>query len=200
MPLPSIQRLIDEFSKMPTIGLRTAERLAYYIARLPETESVALLKTIQDVQQHITYCRSCFNIAKDKLCTICSDQTRDHSVVCVVEQQLDIEAIENTNSYKGLYHVLLGALSPLDGITPSKLKIGELLNKIKHQHHNISEVILATNPDANGEATALYLTKALSQVDGLRVSRIGFGMAMGSKLNFVDKSTLFRALENRTRL
>lgn len=187
-------RLIEEFAKMPGVGSRTAERFAFYVLGAQPEAMAALSKLLLKVNEHIHYCRDCFNLSENELCHICSDPTRDHSILCVVQDPKDIVAIEKAGDYKGIYHVLLGVLSPLEGIGPKDLKIKEFLTRIKAG--NIKEVIIGTSSDTEGDVTSLYLLKQLKTYR-VRVTRIAHGVPVGSALEFVDKATLSRAFKQR---
>lgn len=195
MPYPeSMVRLIEQFAKMPGVGSRTAERFAFYVlGALPE-EVLILSKLLLKVNEHIHYCSDCFNLSENELCHICSDPTRDHRVLCIVQDPKDIVAIEKAGDYKGIYHVLLGALSPLEGIGPKDLKIKEVLTRIKAGP--IREVIIGTSSDTEGDATSLYLLKQLKPLR-VKLTRIAHGVPVGSALEFVDKATLSRAFKQR---
>lgn len=204
MPYPeSMVRLIEEFAKMPGVGSRTAERFAFYILGAQPDAVAALSKLLLKVNEHIHYCRQCFNLSENDLCHICQDPTRDHRVLCIVQDPKDIVAIEKAGDYKGIYHVLLGALSPLEGIGPKDLKIKECLTRVKAG--NIKEVIIGTSSDTEGDATSLYLLKQLSAYGArlpagqgkTKVTRIAHGVPVGSALEFVDKATLSRAFKQR---
>ena len=195
MPYPeSMVNLIEAFAKMPGVGRRTAERFAFYILSAPKEEIDSLSKLLSKVNENIRYCRDCFNLSEGDICHICSDPTRDHSVLCVVENPKDVIAIEKSGNYSGVYHVLLGALSPLEGIGPKDLKIKELIERLKK--NAVKEVILGTSSDTEGDATSLYLTKHLKDPK-LKVTRIAHGVPVGSALEFVDKATLYRAFKQR---
>lgn len=195
MPYPeSMVHLIEEFARMPGVGSRTAERFAFYILSAPRERVEALSKLLTKVNADIRTCGDCFNLSEGDLCHICSDPARDHSVLCVVQDPKDIIAIEKAGDYNGIYHVLLGALSPLEGIGPKDLKIKELLNRLKKQ--GIREIIIATSSDTEGDATSLYLFKQLKSLK-IKVTRIAHGVPVGSALEFVDKATLTRAFRQR---
>lgn len=189
-----VSRLIEELGKLPGIGPKSAARLAYYLLRMPEAEARALAEAIIAVKDKTVLCSSCQNITDSDPCTICTSEERDHSIICVVEEPLDILALERTGRYKGLYHVLHGVLSPMDGIGPEDLKIKELLERIKTG--SVKEVILATNPNLEGEATAMYVQKLLSPL-GLRLTRLARGLPVGGDLEYADEVTLTHALEGR---
>jgi recombination protein RecR len=192
-PAP-LARLIDELSKMPTVGPKTAQRLAFHILRLPPEEAQALADAILDVKVKIHYCSICFNITDVDPCATCSDPARNTGVLCVVEDPRDVLALERTREFRGRYHVLHGAISPLDGIGPDDLKIPELLTRVKTA--GVTEVIVATNPRVEGEATAIYLARVLKPL-GVRVTRIAHGVPVGGDLEYADEVTLARALEGR---
>jgi len=187
-------KLVEELNKMPGIGPKSAQRLALYILRLPEEEAERIREAIKVVKEKMTYCSVCFNITDNNLCSVCEDERRDHSLVCVVEEARDILALEKSGEYRGTYHVLQGALNPLEGINPEDLRIKELLMRIKKEE--IKEIILATNPNLEGEATAMYLAK-LIKPSGVKVSRIAHGLPVGSSLDYADEVTLIKAMEGR---
>lgn len=192
-PAP-LARLIDELSKMPTVGPKTAQRLAFHILRLPPEEAQALAEAILDVKARMRHCSTCFTITDVDPCATCTDPRRDAAVLCVVEDPRDVIALERTREFRGRYHVLHGAISPLDGIGPDDLKIPELLARV--QAGGVREVIVATNPRVEGEATAIYLARVLKPL-GVRVTRIAHGLPVGSDLEYADELTLARALEGR---
>ncbi len=189
-----IARLIEEFAKMPGIGKRTAERLAYHILRLPREEVQSFSDALMAAKEQITFCPVCQSLTDCTPCEICSDARRDHSVICVVENPKDILAMEKTREFKGVYHVLHGVISPMDGIGPEDLKMKELLARIAGGE--VSEVIMATNPTIEGEATAMYIAKLLHPL-GVKVTRIAHGIPVGGDLEYADEVTLTRALEGR---
>jgi recombination protein RecR len=194
-----VARLIESFSRLPGIGPKRAQRLTYHLLRAPETEARTLAAALVDVRDKVVFCDRCFNISDEPLCPICRDPARDGSRLCVVEEPLDVLALERTSEFKGLYHVLHGAISPIDGIGPDRLKIRELLGRADEAHRNgepFSEVILATNPTLEGEATAMYLAERLENVVGV-VSRIARGLPVGGDLEYADEVTLIRALQGR---
>ncbi len=193
----SMEDLINELVKMPGIGPRTAERLAFYVLKIPKEQARLLSDAIVSLKDNVTFCKTCFNLSEDETCRVCSDFTRDTSLICVVEEPKDIIAIEKTHGYKGLYHVLLGALSPLDGIGPDDLKIKELISRIRSA--SVKEIIIATSSNTEGEATALYLTKLIKPL-GVKLTRIAYGIPVGSNLDYTDQATLAKALEGRTEL
>ncbi|HWE63784.1 MAG TPA: recombination mediator RecR [Chloroflexota bacterium] len=189
-----IAQLIEELGKLPGVGPKTAQRLAYFILRQPAEEARRLAGAILQVKDRIVFCGTCYNITDTDPCAICANPNRDRTRICVVEQPLDIVALERTHSYYGLYHVLHGALSPMDGIGPGELKIDHLLRRV--QEAGIQEVILATNPNMQGDATATYLMRALESPQ-LKVTRPARGLPMGGDLEFADELTLRQALEGR---
>jgi len=189
-----VSRLIEELGKLPGIGPKSAARLAYYLLRIPEAEARALAEAIIAVKDKTVLCSSCQNITDSDPCAICTSDERDHSIICVVKEPLDILALERTGRYKGLYHVLHGVLSPMDGIGPEDLKIKELLERIKTG--SVKEVILATNPNLEGEATAMYIQKLLSPLE-LRITRLARGLPVGGDLEYADEVTLTHALDGR---
>ena len=190
----AMEKLIQELSNLPGIGQKTAERLAFYILSSPKERSKALAQAILDLMHFIGSCKACFNLSEGELCEICKDTRRDRSVICVVENPKDIAAIEKSKGYNGLYHVLLGALSPLDGIGPDDLKIRELAARVKKD--KVKEVVIATGSDTEGESTAIYLAKVLKPL-GVRLTRIACGIPAGSALEYADQTTLSKALEGR---
>jgi len=193
---PLLEKLIKEFARMPGIGYKTARRLAFYVLRLPEDKANEFAKTIIEVKNKIIECSICGNITETDPCPICNDPLRDHTVICVVEQPSDVFALEKTNEYKGVFHILGGSLSPLDGVGPDDLRIKSLLKRVPS---GVSEVILATNPKTEGEATAIYITELLKPLK-VKVSRIARGLPIGGDLEFADIVTLSRALQDRTTL
>ena len=193
----SIQRLIIEFSKLPGVGKRSAERFVFHLLKLSNEEVKSLAESITSLKSGILTCEICGNIDNQTPCFICSDEKRDRQTVCIVEDVRDLYAMEKTGQYKGLYHVLGGAISPIDGIGPEKLRIKELIERIKSS--DIKEVIVATGSNVAGDATSLYLNKVLKQF-GVSISRIAFGLPVGTELQSVDENTLARALEGRRRL
>jgi recombination protein RecR len=189
-----VSRLIEELGKLPGIGPKSAARLTYYLLRIPEAEARALAEAIIAVKEKTVLCSSCQNITDSNPCAVCASKERDHSIICVVKEPLDIMALERTGRYRGLYHVLHGVLSPMDGIGPDDLKIKELLQRLKAG--SVSEVILATNPNLEGEATAMYLQRLLSPF-GVRLTRLARGLPVGGDLEYADEVTLTHALEGR---
>lgn len=189
-----LDELIQELSKLPGIGRKSAQRIAFYLLKIPKEEVIRLASTIESAKSKLRFCSTCFNLTEVDPCAVCADTERDRATVCVVEEPSDVLALDRIKEYKGLYHVLQGAISPLDGIGPEKLKVRELVDRLKPG--DIKEVILATNPDAEGEATAIYLAKLLSPL-GVKVTRIARGLPVGSDLDYADEVTLSRALEGR---
>jgi recombination protein RecR len=189
-----MEKLVHEFNKLPGIGPKTAQRLAFYILKISATDARILASAIIEVKDRIKNCPICYNITEDSPCCICQNKTRDHGLICVIEQPSDIIAMEKTRVYKGDYHVLQGAISPLDGIRPDDLRIKELLIRI--QQEKIREIIIATDSDVEGEATALYLERLLKTIVP-RVSRIAHGIPIGSNIEYTDEVTLSKALESR---
>jgi recombination protein RecR len=191
---PAVEDLIDKLAKLPGIGKKTAARLAFHILRSSHEDAQALVRSILRAKERIGLCRICFNIAEGEMCTICRNPQRDCSLLCVVEEPNDLMAIEATGVFKGLYHVLHGAIAPLDGIGPQELKIAELLERLKQSE--VAEVILATNPTIEGDATALYLAKVVKPL-GKTVTRIAQGVPAGGDIEYVDSNTMSRSLEGR---
>jgi recombination protein RecR len=189
-----VSRLIEELGKLPGIGPKSAQRLTYYLLRAPQEDAQALAQAILEVKERIVLCSVCQNITDSDPCSICRDEQRDHGIICVVEEPLDILALERTGSYKGLYHVLHGVISPMDGIGPEDLKVQELLARLKTG--TVQEVIMATNPNLEGEATAMYLGRLLEPL-GMKVTRLARGLPVGADLEYADNVTLSRALEGR---
>ncbi len=189
-----VARLIDEFHKLPGVGPKTAQRLAYHILRTSADDAHALAQAIIDVKDQITFCSSCQNLTDIDPCSICRSDKRDRSIICAVEEPLDILAIERTRSFRGLYHVLHGVISPMDGIGPEDLKVRELIHRLGDG--SVREVIMATNPNVEGDATAMYLDRLITPLN-VRVTRLARGLAMGADLEYADEVTLTRALEGR---
>jgi recombination protein RecR len=194
MSLPNpITRLIEELQRLPGIGPKGAQRLAFHILRTPREEAERLVEAVRDVKEHVTYCSACNNITDVDPCTYCSADDRNRNIICVVEEPQNVSAIERTREFKGVYHVLMGALSPLQGIGPDELKIKGLLARVTN---GVSEIILATNPNVEGEATAIYLARLLKPL-GVKVTRIAMGVPVGSDLEYADEVTMHKALEGR---
>jgi recombination protein RecR len=189
-----VTKLIEAFAQLPGIGPKTASRLTFYLLRRPAEQAEGLADALRDLKQKIVFCSTCFNITEQSPCTVCQDESRDRSIVCVVEEPLDVLAIDRTGEYKGLYHVLHGAISPVEGIGPDELRINELLARLKTEP--IREVLLATNPNLEGEATAMYLARLIQPL-GVRVTRLARGLPVGGDLEYADAVTLGRALEGR---
>ncbi|MDO8673905.1 MAG: recombination mediator RecR [Dehalococcoidia bacterium] len=189
-----VTRLIEEFNKLPGIGPKTAQRLTYFLLRMPEPSARALAAAIIEVKEKIVFCSVCFNITELDPCLICAASGRDTSKICVVEEPLDILALERTREYKGVYHVLHGAISPMEGIGPDDLKVRELLDRLRGD--SVREVILATNPNLEGEATAMYVHRLVIPL-GVKVTRLARGLPVGGDLEYADEITLSRALQGR---
>ncbi|KAF0134673.1 MAG: recombination protein RecR [Candidatus Saganbacteria bacterium] len=190
----SFKKLIEELKKLPGIGPKSAQRMAFYFLEAPKSQTDLLAEVINQAKDSLKNCSNCFNMADNDPCEICSDQSRDKSLFCVVEEPKDLMAIERTKGFFGLYHVLGGAISPIDGLGPSDLKIKELLKRIDA---GVKEVVLAMNPTAQGEATVLYLTKLLTKYDNLKITRIAYGLPIGSDLDYADEATLVKSFEGR---
>jgi recombination protein RecR len=191
---PALQSLIDELGRLPGIGPKSAQRIAFHLLKLPAGDVERLSRSITEAKDRVRFCARCFNVSETELCGICLDSRRDQTVLCVVEEARDVVAIEKTGEFRGRYHVLLGAISPIDGIGPEQLKIRELLTQLGSG--DVTEVIICTNPNIEGEATALYLARLLKPL-GLVVSRIASGLPVGGDLEYADELTLGRALEGR---
>ena len=191
---PALQSLIDELGRLPGIGPKSAQRIAFHLLKLPAADVERLSRSITEAKDRVRFCARCFNVSETELCGICLDDRRDQTVLCVVEEARDVVAIEKTGEFRGRYHVLLGAISPIDGIGPEQLKIRELLTQLGSG--DVTEVIICTNPNIEGEATALYLARLLKPL-GLVVSRIASGLPVGGDLEYADELTLGRALEGR---
>ncbi len=192
-----VQRLIDELGRLPGIGPKSAQRIAFYILKVAPEDARRLAGSIVEVKDKISWCRRCFNIAEGELCQFCQDERRDRTVLCVVEEPRDIVAVERTQEFRGSYHVLQGTISPIEGIGPDQLRIKELLARVRDD--GVTEVILATNPNTDGEVTAMYLARALSD-SGTKVTRIASGLPVGGDLEYADEVTLGRAFEGRRTL
>jgi len=189
-----VQALIDELGRMPGVGPKSAQRIAFYLLKLPKEDAQRLAHAITEVKERISFCTRCFNIAEGELCSLCLDERRDSTLVCVVEEPRDIVAVEKTQEFRGRYHVLQGAINPIEGIGPEQLRVKELLTRLADE--GIVEVILCTNPNIEGEATAMYLARLLKPL-GVRVTRIASGLPVGGDLEYADELTLGRALEGR---
>jgi recombination protein RecR len=190
---PAVENLIAQLSRLPGVGQRTAQRLAFHLLQRPKDEALALASAIEEVKERVRFCRECGNLTEEDTCEICRDARRDRAVICVVEQPVDVVSLERTHEYRGLYHVLGGSLSPLDGVEPSDLRIDELLARV--ERNGVREVVLATNPNMTGEATAAYIADRLR--DRARVTRLASGLPVGGDLEYADEVTLGRALAGR---
>jgi len=197
MTLGIIENLINELTRLPGIGRKTAQRLAFFILTMPDHEAKSIAQSITEVKDKARFCRECFNITDSEVCEICRDEGRDRKKICVVEEPSNILVIERSRFYRGLYHVLLGAISPIDGITPEKLRIHELIQRVRS--NKVEEVIIATNPNTKGEITAQYIREHLDS-HPVKVSRIAYGLPMGSDIEFADEVTLSKALEGRRQM
>jgi len=189
-----VQSLVDELGRLPGIGPKSAQRIAFYLLKTAPEDAKRLARAVVEAKERVSWCRRCFNFAEGELCVYCRDDRRDSTLLCVVEEPRDIVAVERTQEYRGRYHVLLGAISPIEGIGPEQLKIKELLARVNDE--GVKEVILATNPNIEGEATAMYLARLLKPL-GLKVTRIASGLPVGGDLEYADEVTLGRALEGR---
>jgi len=189
-----VARLVDEFHRLPGIGPKTAQRLAYYLIRMPEEQARSLADAVLAVKERVILCSRCFNLTEGDPCSICGDASRDQSAICIVEEPLDVLALERTHSYKGLYHVLHGVISPMNGVGPDDLKIQPLLGRLRAGQ--VQEIILATNPNLEGEATAMYVHRLISPL-GVKVTRPARGLPVGGDLEYADEVTLGRAIEGR---
>jgi recombination protein RecR len=191
----AVTRLIEEFHRLPGVGPKTAQRLTFHLLRAPKEQAAALAEALAQLNDHIVTCSICANIAEENPCAICRDEARDRSIVCVVEEPLDVLAIERTREYRGLYHVLHGAISPVEGIGPEDLRVQELLTRLERDR-GIQEIVLATNPNLEGEATAMYLERLIKPL-GIKLTRLARGLPVGGDLEYADEVTLTRALEGR---
>ncbi len=189
--------LAEQFAKLPGIGMKTAQRLSYFVMSMTDEEAQNFADAIVNAHKTVHCCKICQNLTEKEICSVCSDEQRDHSTICVVESPKDIAAFERTKEYKGVYHVLHGLISPIDGVTPDKLRVNELLKRIGDG--TVKEVIMATNPTPEGEATAMYLSKLLKPL-GVKTTRLAFGLPIGAMLEYADEVTLFKALENRNEI
>ena len=190
---PAVENLVAQLSRLPGVGSRTAHRLAFHLLQRPKDEALALSHAIEEVKERVRFCAECGNLTEEEVCGICSDARRDRSTICVVEQPVDVISLERTHEYRGLYHVLGGALSPLDGVEPEHLRIDELLRRV--ERNGVAEVVLATNPTMTGEATAAFLADRLR--NRVRVTRLASGLPVGGDLEYADEVTLGRALSGR---
>jgi recombination protein RecR len=196
---PPVSRLISELAKLPGIGQRTAQRLAFHILRASEQDALGLADAIREVKERVGLCEVCFNLAEGPRCQICQDERRDRAVICVVEEPADVIPIERTHEYRGLYHVLGGALSPIDGVDPEHLKLAELIKRV--QAGGVKEIVIATNPTTTGEATAYYIAEAIRELNSdVAVTRLASGLPVGADLEYADEVTLGRALSGRRAL
>ena len=194
---PSIEKLIEGFERLPSIGHKTAARLAFYILNCSEEETNQFIKSIQDAKKNLKYCSKCYNISDTDPCPICSNPKRDQSSICVVEDVRDIIAMEKTHEFKGVYHVLHGSISPMNGVGPDDINLKSLIARLMDSE--VDEVIIATNATADGEATSMYISRVLKPA-GIKVTRLARGLAVGSDIEYADEVTLLRAIENRTEL
>ncbi|MCK5504183.1 MAG: recombination protein RecR [Thermodesulfovibrionia bacterium] len=192
-----VENLISELSRLPGIGRKTAQRLSFFIIGMPGEEAVSMANAIIKIKEKARFCKNCFNITEDEVCSICRDPGRDRSKICVVEEPSNLIVIENARIFRGLYHVLLGSLSPIDGITPERLKINELTKRVKED--NVSEVIIATNPNTKGETTAQYISQLLKPL-GVKITRIAYGLPIGGDIEFADEVSISKALEGRNEM
>jgi recombination protein RecR len=190
---PAVDNLVAQLTRLPGVGTRTAQRLAFHLLRVPKDEALALAAALEEVKERVRFCSECGNLTEEETCAICRDARRDRSVICVVEQPADLISVERTHEYRGLYHVLGGALSPIDGVEPDNLRIAELLGRV--ERNGVAEVVLATNPNMTGEATASYLADRLR--GRVRVTRLASGLPVGGDLEYADEVTLGRALAGR---
>ena len=191
---PSLSRLVQELNRLPGIGPKSAQRLAYYIIRLPDDDAYALADAVTSVKQNIVFCEECQNLTDTSPCQVCSDPRRDRTIICVVEDPLDVLAMERTRSYRGLYHVLHGVISPINGIGPDQLKLQELFNRLTRD--DIAEMVVATNPTLEGEATAMYIRRHQSRED-IKITHLARGLPVGGSLEYTDETTLSRAFQGR---
>lgn len=189
-----IENLINELTKLPGIGRKTAQRLAFFILTMPAESAKGIARAINEVKEKAKFCSICFNITDSHVCNICNDDSRDKTKICVVEEPSNILVVERTKNFSGLYHVLFGSLSPIDGITPDKLKLAELIDRVRSD--SVSEIIIATNPNTKGEMTAQYIKDILRPFN-IKITRIAYGLPIGSDIEFADEVTLSKALEGR---
>ncbi len=192
----SVQDLIKEFAKLPGVGMKTAARLTFYLLSKDQDDIDKLGKSVSNLKVDLEECQNCFNISQNELCKICQDSARDQTIVCVVSDPLDVVAIEKSGKFKGVYHILGGVISPVDGIGPANLKINELLDRIENDN-KIEEIILATDPDLEGEATSLYIQEQISKTSDVKISRIAKGLPTGGDIEYADETTLDQAFVNR---
>lgn len=197
-PTP-VTKLIDEFSRLPGIGPKTASRLTFYLLRNPADRALDLAQALQELHRKVLFCSQCFNIAASDPCSVCSNEHRDQATICVVEEPLDVLAIERTREYHGLYHVLHGTIAPTEGIGPEDLKIAELVGRVQSSQTAVGEIIIATNPNLEGEATAMYIARQLEGQD-VKLTRLARGLPVGGDLEYADEITLSRALSGRSEM
>ena len=190
---PRVENLVAQLTRLPGVGSRTAHRFAFHLLRVPKDEALALAAAIEEVKERVRFCNECGNLTEDEVCAICLDTRRDHSLICVVEQPVDLISLERTHEFRGLYHVLGGSLSPIDGVEPEHLRIDDLIRRV--ERNGVVEVVLATNPNMTGEATAHYLADRLR--GRVRVTRLASGLPVGGDLEYADEVTLGRALSGR---
>ena len=193
----TVEKLIDEFRKMPGVGSKSAQRFAFYVLGLDKEKAEKFASAIIEAKEKIVYCSECCNLTDENPCSVCNNQRRDRSIICVVESPADVVALEKTREYKGLYHVLHGVISPMEGIKPDDIKIKELVKRLANDE--VKEVILATNPSVEGEATASYIARLVSGF-GIKITRIAKGIPIGSDIEYADEITLLKAIENRTQI
>lgn len=193
---PALEKLIHEFSRLPTVGRKSAQRLALFLLKNSVRQSHELATALNELHERVTFCQCCFYLAEGELCSICQDFTRDEELLCVVEEPTDVAVMERSAVFRGRYHVLMGRISPLQGVMPEDLKIKELLARLDSEGSQVREVVLAMNPDVDGDATALYLSVKLAE-RGVKVTRVGFGLPMGGALEYADELTIQKALESR---
>jgi len=203
-PAP-VTKLIDEFSRLPGVGPKTASRLTFYLLRNPVEHAVALADALRELHEKVVFCSQCFNIAESDPCPVCADEHRDQSIICVVEEPLDVLAIERTRDFQGLYHVLHGVIAPVEGIGPEDLKIAELIDRVRTSEIDVREIIVATNPNLEGEATAMYIARQFEGGAGqsgrlVKMTRLARGLPMGGDLEYADEITLSRALSGRSEM
>jgi recombination protein RecR len=194
---PPVQSLIDELGRLPGVGPKSAQRIAFHLLKLPDEDAFRLARSITEAKEKVSFCRRCFNVCEGEQCAICLDSRRDATLLCIVEEPRDVVAVEKTGEFRGRYHVLQGAISPLEGIGPDQIRVRELLTRLGTEE--IVEVILCTNPNIEGEATAMYLARLLKPL-GIRTTRIASGLPVGGDLEYADELTLGRALEGRREL
>lgn len=192
----SLENLIDKFAALPGIGRKSAQRLAFHVLSLPDNEAESFAAAIMEAKAHVNCCKVCQNLTEGEICPVCSSDRRDKSIVCVVSEPRDVLSIERSHEYKGTYHVLHGVLSPIGHVGPDDIRISELVKRVSEDDSEIKEIIMATNPDTEGDATAMYISRLLKPFD-VKVSRLAYGIPVGSNLEFADDATLIRAIEGR---